>query len=343
MLSGYELCEFSNPFDIKWVIALKSRLLDRKLVIVGSGITADEYNKLLTANNFACTLITVNDFKNLVCRENAVEHTKPLFIFASPTSGLVLNDIAKEAGLLPETDYFSYHQLIRNRAVIDLRSVTGQVNQIAFVKALNTICKINTMAGIDILVRTTSILPAVDACLKVFKSRLHIKYVLYPSVEDVRINERGFHHHVMEINYTNTKISYGTSEDFLSSLEGYLREDPKAYVLMTREQVDMLGLSNHHRIFLDAYHPEYYDALLSDFETNAFDLEACYEFKPGKLCLSRRMFPVIDGDFKLKTCSLYEGMSRTDFSIEDLYNVSFIKLRQQLCVRCNASKLHRLI
>jgi len=343
MSLGYELCELSNPFDINWVIALKRRTLDRALIIVGSGVTADEYNKLLTANNVVCTLISVQDFKNRVCEKNTSEHPEPLFIFASPSSGGILNSIAKEANLLPEKDYLSYHQLIRNRAVFDLRNVTDPVNQIEFAKVLNAICKINTLGGVDILVKTPCILPLIDVCVKMYESRLNIKYVLYPSVKDFAIKELVLHHYAMEINFINTNIPHEIAKDFLSTLESYLLQDPKAYVLMTNEQMEMLGVRNHHRIFLDAYHPEYYDGLLSDFEANAFDFQTCYKVKPGKFCLSRRMFPVIDGAFKLKTCSLYENLSLTDFSIEDLHNDTFIKLRQQLCVRCSASGLHRLI
>lgn len=341
MSYAYDDCELSRPFEFEWVNKFKKKIQDNKLILVGNGITADEFSVVFKKNKLNFEQITPQKFLEFIKIDLINQNCGNFYLFASPSMANELRGSANAVGLVSGVDYFSYTQTIRNRFIVDLRVPYPLIDLGGLTRAFHFISKIPTMAGVDIMSADSRSVADIESVLKLFRNTLHIKVILFPLNEshiDTSILKSA---EVIELNCSAINIEEKKAAELLKKLKYTLKVDRRVLLLASARLKAVADEGNWGAVFYEKNHPKYYDQLLMKLESGS-TIDGI-EFKMGDMCLSRRMFPVIDKRLKLKTCSLYGEIAMTDHAIDSLDARDFIGNREALCKRCINKKLHRMI
>ncbi len=341
MSYAYDYFNISKPFEFEWIDNFKKKIRESKLILVGSGITANEYIVLFKKNKIAFEQITAKNFIDNINNNKIKRNNKIFYLFATPSMLHVLKNNANAVGLQHGIDYYSYNNTIRNRLIVDLRTPNAHFENGELVRVLNLISKIPTMAGIDILSSDSMSVANIEQVLAKFRDIFNIKVIIFPldsrNLDIAHLKSA----HIIELNCSTLNFDQRKDSEFVKKLRNILKLDKRVLLLASKELKEVADKYGWEAVYYEKKHPKYYDQLLIALENGTATENI--EFKFGDKCLSRRMYPIIDERLRLKTCSLYGNLGKTNHSIEDLEKQEFIKKREILCKRCSDKNLHRMV
>lgn len=343
VLSDFRHLNLSNPIESAWLSKLKLEAQTRKIILIGDGITAHEYRSILERAGVHTVAISVKKFLSKVDWKSDLNcSTRPFLLIASPAKLPELSEHAATLGFIPETDFFSHFHALRNRMVVDLRSGSSD-NSDDLNLALDTALSIPTLGGIDFLATNTPILEEVFAVAAEKITALHSKAVIFLQ-PDQRVQTSGLKgFNSVEINATHFIEEQEYYESFFSTFLANLEVSENTYFLVTEYLFKKYSCLSSARMYIDLQHAWYLDEILTGLERGINEHPHTIKGGSSNKCLSRRMFPALDENFKLKKCSLYDTLGRTHYLISDLENEGFVQERSELCLRCAKFKLHRLL
>jgi hypothetical protein len=341
MSYAYEGCKLSRPFEVEWIDILKKKIANSKLILVGNGVTAYEFTVIFKKNKLNFEQITSQDFFDDIKNNLISKNNKNFYLFASPSLINELKSSANAVMLKSKEDYFSYKQVIRNRFILDLREPTISFDLNELERVFQYISKIPTIAGIDILSTNSILVSKIEPVLKIYKSTLHIKIILFP-INETQIDTALLKSaETIELNCASVNFDEKKDQNFIKKLRETLRLDKRVVLLANGRLKAIADECNWGAVYHEKKHPKYFDELLINLETGSYVDNI--EFKEGDMCLSRRMFPIFDEKLRLKTCSLYGDMAKTNHKMNDLEINDFMEKREKLCTRCINKKIHRMI
>lgn len=318
--------EFSNPFEFDWIKKLKKQ--EKKVSIIGYGVTANEISIICRKNNIRTeNLCPKNFLKSNISKEK-------LYILACPSLHNQIINKFKEKNNLIHLNYISFKNILRNRIVFDLGSGSVKIKKHKVLNEINKYSLIPSVCGVDFLSDCYDNLIAIGEILKHVKN-LHKKAVLYCYKGLLKIpqkNLEGFN--VMELKIEkNTTINQKNIINSISKNKKIFKD----FQIFTsnKKLVKKIKSSN---IFYEKKFPKYYDEFinLKNKEASSGEIKTL----PGKLCLSRRLFPIFDKNLRLKCCSLYKKVLPPSYRL--ITSKTFIEERKKLCKKCIKNKLHRL-
>lgn len=342
VLSGSRHCNLSNPIDSGWLEHIGREARERRIILVGEGVTSLEYVSILDRARIPFSRISTHQFLSECSWEAGEEGGgKPFFLLAVPSRFIEVSTHARALSFLPGEDYFSHFDALRNRMVIDLRGGRA-CDENKFVSALKTGLTLPTLGGIDILASNVATLANIYSVIADQLKALHSKVVLFPCLgEQVRISGlSGFD--AIEINTTHLQGQEDACKYVFETLLAEVETSEKAYLMVANSILEKYGTCPSRRVYQDSSHERYFDATLLALESGSKFPFPNIKIGKSNKCLSRRMFPVFDEKLMLKKCSLYDELGKTDYSISDIQSDGFIMERKALCERCIKFKLHRI-
>jgi hypothetical protein len=330
----------SAPICNDWLEQLKD-VRAAELILVGSGVTALEYEAIFRRAKVKYAKITPEEFllHGIGACQKGAQFQRSLFLFAAPALHRQLLATAELRGLINESQFITFHQALRNRLVVDLRREL-QLHERTFLETLANAAKLPTLGGVDIMCDSLNLLAAVDFCLTEFPVDLHMKAIFYPD----NIDAEKIALETIENVEVNLSSGYEllSLRNVISTLVRKIRHEKKLYFLVPEEHQTELSSLTGFPVYADSPHEKFYDETLLAFEASESKRFLEQRTDLEKKCKSRRMYPVLDSKFKLKTCYLYDSLATTDYKYEDLSTAEFISARNDLCRRCIGAGLHRL-
>jgi hypothetical protein len=318
--------ELSNPFEFDWINKLKKQ--EKKVSIIGNGVTANEVSIICKKNNIGTEKLCPKKFlKNNISKEK-------LYILACPSLHYQIIKRFKEKNNLIHLSFISFKNILRNRIVFDLGSGSVKIKKYKVLSLINKYSLIPSVCGVDFLSDCYDNLIAVGKILKHVKN-LHKRAVLHCYKGLLKIpqkNLEGFN--VMEIKIeNNTNINHKQIANIISKNKKFFK---KVQIFTSNKKlVKKIKAPN---IFYEKKFPKYYDEFinLKNKEASTGEIKTL----PGKMCLSRRMFPIFDKNLRLKCCSLYKKVLPPSYRL--ITSKTFIEARKKLCEKCIKNKFHRL-
>lgn len=341
VLSGSSHCSLSNPIETGWLEKINHESQKRKIILVGEGITSSEYGAILSRAGITFIVITASQFlKNRLCYDNEIGGGNPFFIFAAPSRLIDLYKHAAELGLLPKQDFFSHFDALRNRMVIDLRG--GSIKKNSLITVIDTALSLPTLGGIDVFAIDMERLEEIESFIEENTKILHSKAILFPNIGGKLGVSRLIAYDTVEINITHMQGFEDGFDLFFKSLQSEVEKNEKSYLMVNEEVFKKYCSLPSSRIYCDSSHAWYFDEMLLALESGS--VVSTPKIKCGKtnMCLSRRMFPVLDENLLLKKCSLYDRLGKTGYPIFDIQSDGFIAERKALCERCIKFNIHRI-
>ncbi len=326
--SVYKQQLIAQPFEQEWLSRL-SRLHDRQIVLIGSGITCLEYAHILNRANITYACIDESE----VHRHVELFSKTSFYLIATPSNRVIIKSFLQECGLIFERDFITYLSALRNRAVFDLRDC--QLFDCYKALAISQqLMHLKTLGGIDFIVDQSFNLSFLYPIVIYTKKFAHTRLIYYPNdlMPELPMNLDCFDsvdlilQNLLLSQFQGIMPALCLLKEKHSFLHCFVNE--LTYNTLSGEQ-----LSN---IYIDNNHVLYYDNFLS-----APSLEAPAAIQ-NKSCISRRMFPVFDSCLHLKICSLYNEEAFTGLPLEMVYSGDFADLRNALCERCIGMVLHRI-
>jgi hypothetical protein len=272
VLSDFNYCPVSNPVELDWLKKIDQLAEKRKIIVVGDGVTSQEYSFILNRANIDFTRIETNQFLKHPSWKNHLEGGgNPFFLFATPSRVAEVKDHAIALGFTPRRDFITHFDALRNRMVIDLRGGVGIAeDQIASV--LESALSLQTLGGVDILTLNLEGLEEIGVGFLRFTKLLHTKVILFPKFgDDIHISRQtGFD--AIEINITHIDENNENFEYFYNHLLIEINQNEKSYLMVTEGIFEKFAANESSRVYLDFSHDWYFDGTLMAFESRNFHI-----------------------------------------------------------------------
>lgn len=326
-LIDYKFLYLSRPIENTWLKNLEKYNLS---YIVGNGVTAKEYACILKRANIEHKVINVNSIL-----QNPSSYTNGFVVLACPKDRSKLVKFMKDFGFIKGVDYDSFFNLIRNRAVFDLRNSCFEFSIDKWVNTTKHLESISTIGGIDILLNSKNLMELPSSVSSNF-FKLQETFHLKVAIELISKLELST---LLKLNVDLIELI--VRPDSIKFFDPTLIDEWIAEELDFNIHVIFSGIEipMHKYNFSYEYqslHPRSFDTYLSERLAKDFNFEDNLS-----TCTSRRMFPAFDKNLNLKACSLYEyiGLFNYDFSM--MHSKSFVDIRNSLCKKCISVNLHR--